>query len=190
MQDILEDLAPLINLQIGQSIVDSITVLFNKYIDILSRAMPCLSGDKLKTVSSFDSNLNPAKTESQQLALLANATALADELLPCSVSKFSILKDGIIDCPSKGNHMILRKNASHLIQCKDWRYCLQHSVDKLRDQFCQQYVLNQIYLTQGDTQLTALRYLNDKSKDLLLDENPMPSSPFQVWILFFLSILS
>ncbi|GLJ53454.1 hypothetical protein SUGI_1140130 [Cryptomeria japonica] len=183
VQDILEDLAPLINLQIGQSIVDSITVLFNKYIDILARAMPCLSGDELNIGCSFDSKLNPAKTESQQLALLANATALADELLPRYVSKFSILKGGNLDCPSKGNHMILIRNASHLIECKDWRCHLQHSVDKLRDQFCQQYVLNQIYSTQGDTRLTALRYLNDKSKDLFLDQNPMPSSPFQAWFL-------
>ncbi|KAH9287978.1 hypothetical protein KI387_032095 [Taxus chinensis] len=180
VQDILEELAPIINLQSGQSIVDCIALLFSKYVDILVRAMPCPLEDEKNMRCNFNSKLNPAKTEAQQLALLASAAALADELLPHSISKFSILKNGNLDCLSDGSHMILRRNASHLLKCKDWKCLLKCSVDKLRDQFCQQYVLN-LYSKEGDTQITALMYLNGNSEDLCWGQSPMPSSPFQAW---------
>ncbi|KAI7982183.1 Exocyst complex component EXO84C [Camellia lanceoleosa] len=68
--------------------------------------------------------------------------------------------------------------ANNAIELKDWRRHLQHSLDKLRDHFCRQYVLNFIYSRDGEAHLDAQIYLHGKGDDLIWDSN-LPSLPFQ-----------
>ncbi|KAI8010560.1 Exocyst complex component EXO84C [Camellia lanceoleosa] len=68
--------------------------------------------------------------------------------------------------------------ANNAIELKDWRRHLQHSLDKLRDHFCRQYVLNFIYSRDGEARLDAQIYLHGKGDDPIWDSN-LPSLPFQ-----------
>jgi len=74
----------------------------------------------------------------------------------------------------------------YAMEYKEWKRNLQHSLDKLRDHFCRQYVLSFIYL-EGKSRLDAKMYLGRKDDDLLSDPDPLPSLPFQVivYLIFF-----
>jgi hypothetical protein len=94
-----------------------------------------------------------AGTESQQLALLASALLLEDELLPCSAMK-------LLPFPTRMDEQ--RKRASERQSClpeqREWKKKLQRSVDRLRDSFCRQHALDLIFTEDGDTHLNAYIY--------------------------------
>ena len=77
--------------------------------------------------------------------------------------------------PSQG----LGPGSIYSTEYKEWKRHLQHSLDKLRDHFCRQYVLSFIYL-EGKSRLDARMYLEVNRDDLLWDSDPLPSLPFQV----------
>jgi hypothetical protein len=87
VQDIVECLTPFTIVYFGGCILNGLARLFDSYINTCTRAIPCLSEDENNTEFRDNSNLICAETEAQQLALLGNASALADELMPLSVSK-------------------------------------------------------------------------------------------------------
>eukprot|EP01018_Ginkgo_biloba_P030439 Gb_10715 [translate_table: standard] len=178
-EDIVEDVSPIASFYIEESILDGIACLFDNYIGILIRAVPCASEDENSMGCRINSKLGSAETEAQQLALLANATALADELLPRAVSKISRQQIGNLEDPHERASERSTCRTSLLVEHKDWRRHLQRSVDRLRDHICQQYVLGFIYSREGDIQLSANTYLDGKSEDLFWGQKPMPSLPFQ-----------
>ncbi|XP_059625167.1 exocyst complex component EXO84C isoform X2 [Cornus florida] len=178
IKDLVEQLTPPAILHFGGNILTRISQLFDKYVDTLIKALPGPSEDdnltELKEVVPFR-----AETDSQQLALLGTAFTVAEELLPMVVSRiWSTLNEskeegrGLTEniLPTTGN-----------IEFKDWRRHLQHSLDKLRDHFCRQYVLNFIYSRDGKTRLDAQIYLNGRGEeeDLFWASDPLPSLPFQ-----------
>lgn len=177
VNDIVEQLTPLIVLHFGGNILTRISQLFDKYMEDLIKALPGPSEDEnfteLKDVILFR-----AETDSQQLALLGAAYTIADELLPEAVKRrrtVEIESEELRSGPAES----IAPFASTTTEYKDWRRHLQHSFDKLKDHFCRQYVLSFIYSREGKTRLDAKIYLNGKGDDLYWGSDPLPSLPFQ-----------
>lgn len=177
VKDIVEQLTRLVILHFGGNVLTRILQLFDQYMDELIKALPEPSEDdslvELKEAIPFR-----AETDSQQLALLGTAFTIAEELLPMVMSKiWSVLNE------SKEAGSIVTDNIAplmnNMIDYKDWRKQLQHSLDKLRDHFCRQYVLNFIYSRDGKTRPDAHIYLSVEGDDLGWNSDPLPSLPFQ-----------
>lgn len=52
MQDFLEDVAPLISMQLGGPTLDGLSMLFDQYVDMLIKAVPSLGEDEEGGVES------------------------------------------------------------------------------------------------------------------------------------------
>lgn len=160
--------------------MNRISQLFDKYVDALIKALPGPSEDdnitELKETIPFR-----AETDSQQLALLGTAFTVADELLPMALSRvWNEIKE-----PRSGNSENVVPASGNSTEFKEWRRHLQHSLDKLRDYFCRQYVVNFIYSREGETKLDANIYLKGKGEELIWDSDPLPSLPFQVTLMSY-----
>ncbi|GFS45028.1 hypothetical protein Acr_00g0093720 [Actinidia rufa] len=106
------------------------------------------------------------------------AFTVAEDLLPMAVSR---IWTALNESKEAGSGLVenLMSLPTNTIEPKDWRRQLQHSLDKLRDHFCRQYVVSFIYSRDGKTRLAAQIYLNSKEEDLFGDSDPLPSLPFQ-----------
>ncbi|KAI5667819.1 hypothetical protein M9H77_17672 [Catharanthus roseus] len=175
-KDIVEQLTYLFIQHFGGNILIRISQLFDNYVDALIKALPGSTDDdnpiELKEAVPFR-----AETDSQQLALLGTAFTIAEELLPMVVSRIWNVLNETKEVGSGPESML--PSANNILEFKDWRRHLQHSLDKLRDYFCRQYVLSFIYSRDGKTRLDAHIYLHVKEEDLFWDSDPLPSLPFQ-----------
>ncbi|KAK2975483.1 hypothetical protein RJ640_005792 [Escallonia rubra] len=177
VNDIVEQLTPLVILHFGGNILTRISQLFDKYVDTLIKALPGPSEDDSLTEPKETVPFR-AETDSQQLALLGAAFTIAEELLPMVVSRiWSVLNESKEAASGLTDNIM--PPTSNTIEFKDWRRHLQHSWDKLKDHFCRQYVLNFIYSRDGQTRLDVQIYLNGEGEDLIWDSDPLPSLPFQ-----------
>jgi hypothetical protein len=147
---------------------------------------------KISSVSSWLCQVQIAGTEAQQLALLGNASALADELLPRAAAKLvpggvhlMVGRDDIRSGVRRGNtdRSQFATVATRLPELKDWRRRLQRGVDRLRDHFCRQCVLELIYYSDdAESQLSPEMYLNldyEGADVAAWQQEPMPSAIFQ-----------
>lgn len=175
VRDIVDQLTPMAIVRFGGTILNRLSQLFDKYVDILIKALPGPSEDdnlhEQKEAMHFR-----AETDALQLALLGTAFSVADELLLMAESRICNPPTENKDAGSGPSENII---ANITPEFKDWRRQLQHSLDKLRDHFCRQYVLNFVYSREGKTRLDAQMYLNGKAGDLFWDSDPLPSLPFQ-----------
>lgn len=175
VKDIVDQLTPVTISRFGGTILHRLSLLFDKYVDVLIKALPGPSEDDNLPEQKGAIHFR-AETDAQQLALLGTAFTVADELLPMTVSRICNPQTESKDPGSGATDNSIANNPAEF---KDWRRQLQHSLDKLRDHFCRQYVLNFIYSREGKTRLDARIYLNGKAEDLFWDSNPLPSLPFQ-----------
>ncbi|XP_057511636.1 exocyst complex component EXO84C [Actinidia eriantha] len=177
VKDIVDQLTPLVILHFGVNTLTRISHIFDKYVDALIKALPGPSEDdhltELKEAIPFR-----AETDAEQLALLGTAFTVAEDLLPMAVSR---IWTALNESKEAGSGLVenLMSLPTNTIEPKDWRRQLQHSLDKLRDHFCRQYVVSFIYSRDGKTRLAAQIYLNSKEEDLFGDSDPLPSLPFQ-----------
>lgn len=87
-QEVVEAISPAITLQLMGPVLLRIADLFERYVRLMGRALPeSEDANEADEVASRASEVGPvlvskAVEESQQLALLGNATSLADVLLP------------------------------------------------------------------------------------------------------------
>ncbi|MFS7948671.1 putative cullin repeat-like-containing domain superfamily, exocyst component Exo84 [Helianthus anomalus] len=179
VKDIVDQLTHLVILHFGGNVLGRILQLFDQYMDELIKALPEPSEDdslvELKEAVPFR-----AESDSQQLALLGTAFTIAEELLPMVMSKiWSVLNESKEAAENGVNNDNIAPLVNNMIDYKDWRKQLQHPLDKLRDHFCRQYVLNFIYSRDGNTRLDAHIYLSGESDDLNWNSDPLPSLPFQ-----------
>lgn len=184
MQDFFEDVGPLLSMQLGGSTLDGILKVFNSYINLLINALPSSMEDEANLEGSTNKIVRIAETESQQLALLANASLLAEELLPRAAMKLSPQYTSGVDDPRK--RVADRQNRAP--EQREWKRKLQRSVDRLRDSFCQQHALDLIFSEDGDSYLNADMYIN---MDNTVEEPDWAPSPiFQVIIILNSDLLS
>ncbi|KAK1441280.1 hypothetical protein QVD17_07126 [Tagetes erecta] len=178
VKDIVDQLTRLVILHFGGNVLTRILQLFDQYMDELIKALPEPSEDdslvELKEAVPFRT-----ETDSQQLALLGTAFTIADELLPMVMSKIWNVLNESKEAAGNGVNDNIAPLMNNMIDYKDWRKQLQHSLDKLRDDFCRQYVLNFIYSRDGPTRPDAHIYLSGETDDLNWNSEPLPSLPFQ-----------
>ncbi|KDP34451.1 hypothetical protein JCGZ_11922 [Jatropha curcas] len=157
VQDFFEDVGPLLSMQLGSQSLEGLFQVFNSYVNMLIKALPGSMEEEGNFEGSGNKIVRMAETEAQQIALLANASLLADELLPRAAMKVSPVhqansKDDLRRRP-------LDRQNRHPEQ-REWRKRLVSSVDRLKDSFCRQHALDLIFTEEGDSHLTAEMYIN------------------------------
>lgn len=181
LQELLDQLSPLVVIHFGANILDRIAHLYDKYVDALMKALPGPSDDDsladLKDVLPFR-----AETDSEQLALLGMAYTIYDELLPETIGRLWNPSNEINELRAGASENPPPRGANPT-EMKEWRKRLQYSFDKLKDHFCRQYVLSFIYSREGRTRLHARIYLNGYEDDAFRNSDHLPSLPFQVLFL-------
>ncbi|XP_020581440.1 exocyst complex component EXO84C isoform X2 [Phalaenopsis equestris] len=177
VEEMLGQLTPKFILYYGGTILNKLLQLFDKYVDVVIKALPGTSEDD-NVIEHKGSVFFKAETDAEQLALLGTAFTVADELLPMAVNKF--LSPQIGKREEVGGFTGSTTPVSiSAVEYKDWRRHLQHSFDKLRDYFCRQYVLTFIYSREGKARMDARMYVEGKGDDLFWDSDALPSLPFQ-----------
>ncbi|KAM1461848.1 hypothetical protein ACFXTO_046975 [Malus domestica] len=157
VQDFFEDVGPLLSMQMGGQTLEGLFQVFNSYVSMLIKALPGSMEEEANFEGSGNKIVSIAENEAQQIALLANASFLAEELLPRAAMKLSPLnqvayKDDLRRRSSD------RQNR-HPEQ-REWKRRLASSVDRLKDSFCRQHALDLIFTEDGDSHLTADMYIN------------------------------
>ncbi|KAG2720789.1 hypothetical protein I3843_02G041600 [Carya illinoinensis] len=126
VQDFFEDVGPLLSMQLGGQTLEG-------------------SGNKI---------VQMAETEAQQIALLANASLLADDLLPRAAMKLSPANQSTYNGDTR------RERQNRHPEQREWKKRLVSSVDRLKDTFCRQHALDLIFTEEGESHLTADVYMN------------------------------
>ncbi|KAK1414197.1 hypothetical protein QVD17_29938 [Tagetes erecta] len=157
VQDFFEDVGPLLSMQLGGKMLEGLFHVFNSYVSMLIRALPGSMEEEANYEGSGNKIVRMAETESQQMALLANASLLADELLPRAAMKLTpsvqtMYTDDFRRRPSD------RQNRNP--EQREWKRRLASIVDRLKDSFCRQHALDLIFTEDGDSHLTAEMYIN------------------------------
>lgn len=157
VQDFFEDVAPLLSMQLGSKTLDGLFQVFNSYVNMLIKALPGSMEEEANFEGSGNKIVRMADTEAQQLALLANASLLADELLPRAAMKLSPLNP--VNYKDDSRRRPVERQTRNPEQ-REWKRRLVSSVDRLKDSFCRQHALDLIFTEEGDSYLTADMYIN------------------------------
>lgn len=156
VQDFFEDVGPLLSMQLGGSAMDGLLKVFNSYINLLINALPGSIEDEANLEGLGNKIVRMAETETQQLALLANASLLAEELLPRAAMKLSPMYQAGMD----DSRRRVSERQNRVPEQREWKKKLQRSVDRLKDSFCRQHALDLIFTEDGDTHLSAEMYIS------------------------------
>ncbi|KAF8040559.1 hypothetical protein BT93_B2707 [Corymbia citriodora subsp. variegata] len=172
VQEFLEDVSPLESLQLEGPTLEGLLQVFNSYVHLLINALPGSAEHEENLEYSGSRIVKMAETESQQLALLANASLLADELLPRAAMKLLSFHS-----TSKIEDQARRAPQNRYPEQRDWKRRLQRSVDRLRDSFCRQHALDLIFSEDGDIRLNSNMYI--MLDDLMEEPEWFPSPIYQ-----------
>ncbi|KAH7661864.1 Exocyst complex subunit protein [Dioscorea alata] len=171
VQDLLEDVSPLLSMQFAGSTLDGFFRVFDSYINLLINALPCSVEDEANIEVSGNKMVSVAETEEQQLALLVNASVLAEVLLPQAATKLApIFQDS-------NSRQTTSDRSNFLSEIRKWKRKLQCSVDRLRVSFCNQQMFALILTEYGDCLFNAEMYLNIDGR--IDDPEWSPSPVFQ-----------
>ncbi|KAL8235237.1 hypothetical protein R6Q59_021337 [Mikania micrantha] len=158
IQDFFEDVGPMLTMQLGGKMLEGLFHVFNSYVSMLIRALPASMEEEANYEGSGNKIVRMAETEAQQMALLANASLLADELLPRAAMKLTPVVQAIYkDDPRR--RPLDRQNQRNPEQ-REWKRRLASIVDRLKDSFCRQHALDLIFTEDDGSHLTADMYIN------------------------------
>lgn len=163
---------------LSEQALEGVLQSFNAYVSLLVNALPG-SAETENLEGGGRRIVGVAETETQQVALLANAVLLADELLPRATIKL---------CSTiKGDDQ--QRSSDRKYEQREMKKRLQRSVEQLRDSFCRQHALELIVTEDGGVRLSAEMYIAmDESKE---EPEWFPSPIYQVinhctqYIIFF-----
>jgi len=159
VQDFLEDVGPLLSMQLSGSALEGLSRVFSSYVKLLIHSLQSSAEDGAMFDGLENKLVSIASTEEQQLALLANASSLSEDLLPRAAMKLtptSTYQDRM-DNPQR--RLAERHNLMSPEQ-KEWKKKLQRTADELKFIFCRQHALDLIYAEDSSCNLTAGVYLN------------------------------
>ncbi|XP_015965314.3 exocyst complex component EXO84A [Arachis duranensis] len=154
VQELFEDVEPLEILQLDGLAYEGLLRVFNSYINLLINALPGSVETENLEGTSVHKIVKIAETEAQQIAVLANAILLGDELIPRAVVKLSHSSKG------DESHRKGSDKQQRLPEQRELKKRLQREVDRLRDSFCRQHALELIFNEEGETRLNAMMYLS------------------------------
>ncbi|XP_058094760.1 exocyst complex component EXO84B-like [Magnolia sinica] len=173
IQAIIEDVSPLLLLQMESSILKGLADLFTEYVDILKRSIP----SEANVVDKGGLRTNSAKTLHQQLSLLVNSATLV-------IHFFSSIAGSIFKGIQSSYDEILTEDREHSQQKEldNWIFSVQEAGDQLRCYFCQQFVLSVMTHAEGGQELSSETYVHGQSESVSVQDQ-MPSAAFQVLFL-------
>ncbi|KAL9256238.1 Exocyst complex component EXO84B-like protein [Drosera capensis] len=156
LQDLFDDVGPLLSMHLGSKALEGVYQVFNSYVNMLIKALPNSIDEETTLEGNANKIVRIAENEAQQIALLANASMSAEELLPRAAMKLTVSQGG--------NHDDFRRRPSdrqsrHPEQ-REWKRRLVASVERLKSSFCQQHALDLIFTEEGDTNLAATTYID------------------------------
>lgn len=190
LQELVEDVMPVIGLQLLGPTMKKVAILFENYVDLLKKALPSAADNDEELE---EGEVKTAYDESQQLALLGNASALADELLPRLCMKLVT----IAETQSQEQEVLFSGSRKISGTVKDaetrrggtrpppslslLRRRLQASSSGLRELLCASLAAEFMYGAEGEALLRADHYLG---MDALIGpqdwaRSPVPSPAFQ-----------
>ncbi|KAD3069168.1 hypothetical protein E3N88_37048 [Mikania micrantha] len=151
VQEMCEDIGLLRSSQFSNQAMEGVVQVFNSYVHMLINALPGSS----ETENLEGKIVRIAEDETQQIALLANALLLADELLPRASIKLLPLQQCLpSETPRKASDRQLRTPEQRELKKK-----LQRFADQLRDSFCRKHTLDLIFTEDGSARINAKMYL-------------------------------
>ncbi|KAJ9554376.1 hypothetical protein OSB04_018421 [Centaurea solstitialis] len=170
VQEMCEDVGLLRSLQFSKQAMEGLVQVFNSYVHMLVNALPGSS----ETENLEGRIVRKAEEEAQQIALLANALLLSDELLPRAAIKLLPLQQCIpSETPRRASDRQLRTPEQRELKKR-----LQRFVDQLRDSFCREHALELIFAEDGTARINAQMYLSmDDNSD---EPEWFPSPVYQV----------
>ncbi|KAG0571090.1 hypothetical protein M758_6G201800 [Ceratodon purpureus] len=171
VQDFLEDLPPLVSIQLGGAALDGIAGVFEQYMDMLVKALPGQEGEE-----EGKRKVRIAASEEQQLSLLGNATALADEITAVAASK--ILPGGLQVLAGELKAPRGSAASARSPELKDLRRQLQIHVEKLKFYLCNGIIIGLCYDEYG-SKLNATTYFQIDSEQPNWEDDPLPTILFQ-----------
>ncbi|KAL7091533.1 hypothetical protein ACP275_12G112000 [Erythranthe tilingii] len=154
IQELCEDIGSLEILQLSEQALEGVLQSFNSYVNMMINAFPG-SVETENLEGSGRRIVKMAESETQQIALLANALLLADELLPRATMKLSSGNRSDVDQSRRGSD-----RQSRMPEQRELKRRLQRLVDQLRDSFCRQHALELIFTEDGGVRLSADMYLS------------------------------
>ncbi|CAK9146065.1 unnamed protein product [Ilex paraguariensis] len=157
VQDFFEDVGPLLSMQLGGKTLEGLYQVFNSYVNMLMKALPGTMEEEVNLEAPGNRNVRMAETEAQQIALLANASLLADELLPRAAMKLVPLNQANYEDDTRRKPS--ERQNRHPEQ-REWKRRLLSSVERLKDSFCQQHALDIIFTEDGESHLCADMYID------------------------------
>ncbi|KAL4574159.1 hypothetical protein LXL04_020984 [Taraxacum kok-saghyz] len=171
VQEMCEDIGLLRSSSFSTQAKEGLHQVFNSYVHMLVNALPGSS----ETENLEGRIVNTAEDDTQQIALLANALLLADELLPRAALKLMPIQQCLPtdNSPRRNSDKNLRTPEQRELKKRLHRY-----VDQLRDSFCRKHALDLIFTEDdGNPRLNAHMYFE-------MDENSeepewFPSKIFQ-----------
>ncbi|KAK9119530.1 hypothetical protein Scep_017623 [Stephania cephalantha] len=156
VQEFFVDVNPLLSMQLGSATMEGLLQVFTFYVSLLMNALPGSIEDEGNLEGCGNRIVCMAETEEQQLALLANASLLADELLPLAAMQLASVNHG-----GRNDEPLRRTDRQNRVpEQREWKKRVQRSVDRLRDSFCRQHTLDLIFTEDGDTRLSADTYIS------------------------------
>ncbi|XP_024530436.1 exocyst complex component EXO84B [Selaginella moellendorffii] len=144
-------------IELAHSALEALCKIYERYVDLLIDAL-LPDGQILQK-----GNIKLAKTMSQKLVVLGNATALSEDILP-KVSR------SLLQCQESFNSSIDDE------QQKEWKLYLQHTCEKLKSTICNILIKDILY--DKDRELLTPD-LYSEAADPEWQQNPFPSSPFE-----------
>ncbi|MBA0870509.1 hypothetical protein Goshw_013429 [Gossypium schwendimanii] len=156
VQDFFEDVGPLLSMELGGQTLEGSFRVFDSYVNMLIKALPGLMDEETNFEDTGNKIVRMAETEAQQIALLANASLLADELLPRAAMKLS---PNLASYKDDQCRRTSDRQNRHPEQ-REWKRRLVSSVERLKNKFCQQHALDLIFTEEGDSHFTAEMYIN------------------------------
>ncbi|EOY25706.1 Exocyst complex component 84B isoform 1 [Theobroma cacao] len=156
VQEFFEDVGPLLSMQLGGQTLEGLFQVFNSYVNMLIKALPGSMDEDANFEGTGNKIVRMAETEAQQIALLANASLLADELLPRAAMKLSPNQASYKDDHRRRTSDRQNRHPEQ----REWKRRLMSSFERLKNTFCQQHALDLIFTEEGDSHLTAEMYIN------------------------------
>ncbi|KAK1377105.1 hypothetical protein POM88_033298 [Heracleum sosnowskyi] len=142
VQDFFEDVGPLLSKQLGGRTLEGLFQVFDSYIDMLIKALPGYMEEEASFEGSGNKVVGMAETEAQQIALLANASLLADDMLPRAAMKLTSANQSNFKDDTR--RKVSDRQNRHPEQ-REWKRRLATSVDRLKDNFCRQHACFRSY---------------------------------------------
>ncbi|KAJ1397857.1 Exocyst component Exo84, C-terminal [Sesbania bispinosa] len=169
LQAIVEDMSPLVALQMGSLVIGGLMNLFTEYTTILERVLTY----ETSATEPGSSRIKLAESLPQQVSILANLSTLVQFLSTMVKGIFS--NNNHMDSLVKENHSIVHQQQ----ELDDFLLFIEEGSNKLRNVFCQQLILSSTY--HSHEIFSAVHY--DDQFDANTINNPMPSGIFQVLFL-------